>query len=387
MRLLYKLLGGLVSTGAGTGLFLCKSKNEYLWENVNMPVIQCLDAEMAHVLAVKLASYHLVPTFSTHINDKDLLKTSLWNLSFDSPVGLAAGFDKHAQCMVGMLKMGFGFVEVGSITPLQQPGNPKPRNFRLVEDEAVINRYGFNSYGHDFAKQNMDRYRARTLNLDGVVGVNLGKNKESKDGVADYVKGVLSLGDHADYLVINISSPNTPGLRRMQGREILGALIEEVLKARNTLKRLPPVLVKIAPDLDQRDKEDIASVLLHPETKVDGLIVSNTTVSRPDFLQSRNKAEIGGLSGKPLRNLSTQAVCDMYKLTKGELPIIGVGGIFTGEDAYEKICNGASLVQLYSSLSLHGPPVIGKIKRELAELLRKDGFKNVQDAVGSKVTI
>jgi len=358
-----------------------------------MPVIRLLDAEQAHRLAVMLASFPLkplVPSFPTKTEDTALLHTQVWGVSFPAPIGLAAGFDKHAQCMQGMLKMGFGFVEIGSVTPLPQVGNAKPRNFRLIEDDAVINRYGFNSYGHAYAKSNLSKFRSGS-NV-GVVGVNLGKNKLSEDAVQDYVSGVLELGEHADYLVVNISSPNTPGLRRMQGRETLKTLIKDVLQARDKLAQThkgkkPPVLVKIAPDLTTCDKEDIAMVITANDTKVDGLIVSNTTITRPDSLQSSNKEETGGLSGRPLRDISTTTVRDMYALTDGGVPIIGVGGVFTGEDAYEKICNGASLVQLYSSLALHGPPVVRRVKNELADILRANGFENVSDAVGSKVKL
>lgn len=379
---------GLISaTLCGGGVYLVKSTDENVWQSITMPLIRLLDAEQAHTSAVKLASYGLVPSFKTHTNDADLLKTRLWGISFDSPIGLAAGFDKHAQCMRGMLDMGFGFVEVGSITPLPQVGNPKPRNFRLLPDDAVINRYGFNSFGHDYAEQNLSTYRKNVSEDVGVIGVNLGKNKESPDAVNDYVQGVKQLGQYADYLVINISSPNTPGLRRMQGRDNLKCLVEAVLRVRDGLENKPPLLVKIAPDLNMDDKEDIAAVLTAPETKVDGLIVSNTTITRPECLVDPNKVETGGLSGKPLREMSTGCVRDMYKLTGGQLTIVGAGGVFSGEDAYEKICAGASVVQLYSSLALRGPPVVGKVKRELADILRANGFSNVSEAVGSQVNL
>jgi len=384
VKSLSKILGCVVSTGALSGVLLSKSKNEHVWSNVNMPLIRLLDAEKAHKLAVQLASYGMVPSFATLAEDHEVLKTDLWGLSFDTPIGLAAGFDKHAECMNGMLKMGFAFVEVGSITPKPQIGNPKPRNFRLLEDDAVINRYGFNSHGHAYAKENISKYLSN-CEKNGVVAVNLGKNKESSDAVDDYVKGVIELGELADYLVINISSPNTPGLRGMQGRDILKELVGKVLEARKSLKKQPPLLVKIAPDLEVKDKEDIAAVVSSFETRVDGLIVSNTTVKRPSYLQSEHKAEVGGLSGKPVKELSTECIRDMYVLTNGDIPIIGVGGVASGQDAFEKICNGASLVQLYSSLSLQGPPVVDKVKRELANLLRKNGFSNTKDAVGSKV--
>ncbi|XP_057292298.1 dihydroorotate dehydrogenase (quinone), mitochondrial-like [Hydractinia symbiolongicarpus] len=381
MSKLLKTMGLIAGGGILVSPFLLKTKNESIWKNITMPVISKLDAETAHRFAVKAAAWKLVPNYITDVNDQEVLKSSLWGLEFESPLGLAAGFDKHAECIDGMLKMGFAFVEVGSITPLPQEGNKKPRVFRLKEDAGIINRYGFNSFGVDYAYNNLKLRNSNEGKSPGVVAVNIGKNKTTEKAAEDYVKGVMKLGEFADYLVINVSSPNTPGLRRMQGRQQLQDLIKEVLKARKTLSRQPPILVKIAPDLKAEEKEDIASVVLDPSTKVDGLIISNTTISR-DNLQNKNKQEQGGLSGQPLKSLSTQCIHDMYKLTEGKLPIIGAGGIASGEDAYEKICNGASLVQLYSSLALNGPPVVGKVKRELAELLRKDGFSSITEAVG-----
>jgi len=373
-------VGGLLGVTASS-LLLMKTKNETVWEKVTMPLIRLLDAEVAHRLSVILASRGLVPSFPTSAADKEVLKTKVFGLDFDSPVGLAAGFDKNAECVDGMLKMGFDFVEVGSITPEPQEGNAKPRVFRLIEDEAVINRYGFNSFGMDTAYSNLTKRR----NKPGIVSINLGKNKTNENAVDDYVKGVLKLGELANILVINVSSPNTPGLRKMQGRQQLAELIEKVLEAKKTLSNKPPLLVKVAPDLTIEDKKDIAAVVTNAKTRVDGLIVTNTTITRPESLQAVDKTQKGGLSGKPLKELSTQCIKDMFDLTEGNIPIIGVGGISTGEDAYEKICSGASLIQLYSSLSTHGPPVVGKIKRELAELLRDDGFESVADAVGCDV--
>jgi len=378
-----------VSVGAALSAgYLTTSTNETVWKNISLPLIQKLDAETAHVLAVKTASWGLVPEFKTKDEDKNVLKTRLWDIDFECPIGLAAGFDKNADCYDGMLKMGFGFVEVGSITPLPQIGNPKPRVFRLKEDQAVINRYGFNSNGLQYALSNLKGRQSSVLKPSvpkGIVGVNIGKNKLQTDNIADYQQGVTTLGAYADYLVINVSSPNTPGLRSLQGKQALSDLLKKVLKSRKELPNCPPLLVKIAPDLTAEDKEDIADVVLNPETRIDGLIISNTTITRPSYLMSENKVQGGGLSGKPLKDLSTQCIKDMFLLTKGKIPIIGVGGVADGKDAYDKICSGASLVQLYSALSLQGPPVVGKVKRELAELLRDDGFSNVADAVGADV--
>ncbi|XP_009892379.1 PREDICTED: dihydroorotate dehydrogenase (quinone), mitochondrial [Charadrius vociferus] len=305
---------------------------------------------------------------------------------FRNPVGLAAGFDKQGEAVDGLYKMGFGFVEVGTVTPKPQEGNPRPRVFRLVEDEAVINRYGFNSHGHAAVERRLQARQDAQLRLTGAgmpLGVNLGKNKSSTDAAADYVAGVRTLGPLADYLVVNVSSPNTPGLRDLQGKAELRDLLTKVLAERDALpcERKPAVLVKIAPDLTAQDKQDIASVIC--ELGVDGLIVSNTTVSRPSSLRSTQRTEPGGLSGKPLRELSTQTIREMYSLTRGQVPIIGVGGVSSGHDALEKIRAGASLVQMYTALVYHGPPVVGAVKQELEELLREQGFKNVMEAVGA----
>nr|XP_009502667.1 PREDICTED: dihydroorotate dehydrogenase (quinone), mitochondrial [Phalacrocorax carbo] len=285
--------------------------------------------------------------------------------------------------------MGFGFVEVGTVTPKPQEGNPRPRVFRLVEGEAVINRYGFNSHGHAAVEHRLQARQETQLRLTGMpLGVNLGKNKSSTDAAADYVAGVRTLGPLADYLVVNVSSPNTPGLRDLQGKAELQDLLTKVLAERDMLpcKRKPAVLVKIAPDLTTQDKQDIASVIC--ELGVDGLIVSNTTVSRPSSLQSRQRTEPGGLSGKPLRELSTQTIREMYSLTQGRVPIIGVGGVSSGRDALEKIRAGASLVQMYTALVYHGPPVVGAVKRELETLLRGvRGQAPPQGAPGPRVAL
>lgn len=230
-----------------------------------------------------------------------------------------------------------------------------------------------------------DIERSRSSSVPGVVGVNLGKNKTSASPVGDYVEGVKRFGGVSDYLVVNVSSPNTPGLREMQGKEQLERLLDNVIETRNGLKtdRRPPILVKIAPDLTQKDKEDVAAVVTKREGYIDGLIISNTTVTRDSGLKSGHKTETGGLSGAPLRTLATDTISDMYRLTKGKLPIIGVGGVTSGQDAYDKIKAGASLVQLYSAMIYLGPPVVSKVKRELDQLLEADGFKSVADAVGS----
>jgi len=308
----------------------------------------------------------------------------MWSLDFDNPVGLAAGFDKHGEAVQGLKKVGFGFIEIGSVTPQPQEGNPKPRLFRLMEDKAIINRYGFNSEGHEAV---LERLKFDSLeNSSTIIGVNLGKNKDSPpDSASDFVTGVRAFSPFADYLVINVSSPNTKGLRNLQTKNRMASLIDEVLDERSNLpvEQRRPILIKIAPDLSEEDKKDIADVIMRPgKERVDGIIISNSTTSRPSNLRSPWKYERGGLTGVPLKNMSTEAIRSMYRYTNGKVQIIGVGGISTGADAYEKIRAGASLVQVYTALVYEGFPVVSKIKKELSELLRKDGFSTVSQAVG-----
>uniref|UniRef100_F6UA87 Dihydroorotate dehydrogenase (quinone), mitochondrial n=1 Tax=Ciona intestinalis TaxID=7719 RepID=F6UA87_CIOIN len=364
--------------------------DEKFYSNILMPAIHnCFSPETAHNLAIKLLSLGLVPKGKNEQYDK--LSCKVFGQTFSNPLGIAAGFDKHAEAIDGLNKLGFGFVEVGSITPLPQEGNAKPRVFRLPEDKVVINRYGFNSCGHDAAAARLDKLtkecninRCKTLfnTVSGigtiVLGVNLGKNKESTDFTKDYTDGVTKLGKYADYIVINVSSPNTPGLRSLQGRQNLQDLCTNVVTVKEGLPNKPSILVKIAPDLTEDDKQDIAYALL--QSKVDGLIVSNTTVARPSTLVNSHKSERGGLSGKPLCEIIINSLSFLFP---GKLPIIGVGGIWNGKDAYDKIKAGASLIQIYTSLIYEGPPLVGKIKRELNQLLEKDGFTNVAEAVGA----
>ncbi|XP_059393004.1 dihydroorotate dehydrogenase (quinone), mitochondrial isoform X2 [Carassius carassius] len=373
--------------GCGSALFLgylTASGDERFYASALMPVLQrIVGAETAHVMAVRVIGLGLVPY--NNYKDPASLEVHVMGQKFQNPVGLAAGFDKHGEAVDGLYRLGFGFVEVGTVTPKAQDGNPKPRVFRLESDQAVINRYGFNSCGLSAVQERLNGRKniQSELTKGKPLGINLGKNKLSTDAVSDYVEGVRTLGPLADYLVVNVSSPNTPGLRDLQGKEELRHLLDKVLKERDSLRsenRLP-VLVKIAPDLSTQDKKDIAEVIM--EVGVDGLMVSNTTVSRPDSLKDPNKHEIGGLSGQPLKELSTQTVREMYTLTQGKLPIVGVGGVASGQDALDKIRAGASLVQLYTALIYKGPPVVKKIKRELDDLLKAQGFTCVAEAVGA----
>jgi dihydroorotate dehydrogenase len=340
-------------------------------------LLRLLAPETAHRVTIRALAAGL--GFHASGPEDPILETRLWGRRFPNPIGMAAGFDKNAEAYRAVLRLGFGFAEIGSVTPRPQAGNPKPRLFRLTEDRAVINRMGFNNDGVEaVARRLSDRGH-----LPGPLGVNLGKNKDSADAAADYVQGVQALARYADYLVVNVSSPNTPGLRALQGREPLAALIEAVKRARRDAcpEAPPPLLVKIAPDLQPEDKQDIAAVAL--ASGLDGLIISNTTLARPASLRSPHRGEAGGLSGAPLFQPSTELLAEMYRLTQGRLPLVGVGGIASGADAYAKIRAGASLLQLYSALVYEGPGLVGRIKRELAQCLRRDGFSSLSQAVGS----
>lgn len=350
------------------------------------PLMFQLSAETAHRATVRLLAlgqaFGLAPKLP--VGDYPELRMRLWDLDFPNPVGLAAGFDKNAEAVDALLNLGFGFVEAGSVTPRPQPGNPLPRLFRLPDSQAVVNRMGFNNDGLDvFRLRLLQRRPANGGKAPGVVGANLGKNKDTADAADDYVQGVRRLADLADYLVVNVSSPNTPGLRALQGREPLRDLLTRVLEARGArpLDRVPPVLLKIAPDLTDEDKADIAAVA--QEVGIDGLIVSNTTIARPDAIGARWKDEAGGLSGRPLFAASTKLLGEMYKLTEGRLPLVGAGGIFSGDDAYAKIRAGASLVQVYSGLVYRGPGLAGEIVEGLARRLKADGFQHLSQAVGA----
>lgn len=346
------------------------------------PLLFLLDPETAHHATIWALKHGLVGG-STEPDDP-ILSTRVWDLGFSNPLGLAAGFDKDAEVIDSALGLGFGFVEAGTVTPLPQPGNPKPRLFRLIEDEAVINRFGFNSQGLAAFVARLAARRGKG-GAAGIVGANVGKNRDAADAAADYVTGIEAVCGLADYLVCNISSPNTPGLRGLQAKSQIEALISRVQEARRRAApdsaRLPPLLAKVGPDLDQQQLRDIAEVAL--ATGIDGLIVGNTTVDRPAILRSKYRNEAGGLSGLPLMEKATACLADMYRFTGGKVPIIGCGGVASGGDAYAKIRAGASLVQFYSALVFHGPALVGRIKRELAARLRADGFKTVADAVGA----
>ncbi|WOI53863.1 quinone-dependent dihydroorotate dehydrogenase [Parvularcula sp. LCG005] len=332
-----------------------------------------LDPERAHRLTVQSLKTGVGARYP---QDRfPALATTVAGLSLPNPLGLAAGFDKNAEVPDAMLRMGFGFVEVGASTPKPQPGNDRPRVFRLRSDRAIINRYGFNNEGQDVIAGRL----ARRAGKAGIIGINLGANKSSVDRTADFVSGIRCLGPHVDFCTVNVSSPNTPGLRALQDASALSALLSAVLEARPAQT---PVFLKVAPDLTDEDKADIASVAL--STGIDGLIVSNTTIGLREGLK-RHGEEMGGLSGRPLFPLSTAVLHDFAKTIGGRLPLIGVGGIAGPQDAYTKILKGASLVQLYTALVYKGPDLVSHILEGLNERLAVDGFSSVADAVGRDV--
>jgi dihydroorotate dehydrogenase len=346
-----------------------------------LPLLRCLPPETAHNLTLRALALGLVRAPAAPADA--ILRTTLWGREFPNPVGLAAGFDKNAAVPDAMLDLGFGFVEIGSVTPLPQKGNPRPRIFRIAEDGAVINRLGFNNDGIAAVAARLAARRRSADGTGGIVGANIGKNRDAPDAAADYEAGVRAFAPLADYLVVNVSSPNTPGLRDLQRRREITLLIERLLAARRAAapERPPPLLVKIAPDLTEEERADLAEVAL--TSGIDGLIVSNTTVARPPGLRGGNAHEPGGLSGKPLFAPSTALLAEMYRRTRGRVTLIGVGGVASGADAYAKIRAGASLVQLYTGLVYQGPGLVERIKGELAALLRRDGIAALADAVGS----
>ncbi len=331
-----------------------------------------LDAEAAHGVALAALRSGLVP-HERH-GDAASLAVEVWGHRLPNPVGLAAGFDKNAEVPDAMLELGLGLVEIGSVTPRPQSGNPRPRVFRLGEDHGVINRMGFPGQGMETVR---GRLRARIRR--GFVGANIGANKDSPDRAADYVACGAALAPYADYLVCNVSSPNTPGLRNLQGRAELSDLLKRVQDA--IAARPVPLLVKIAPDASDDDLDDIVGVCR--TLRIDGIIVGNTTLSRPSSLRSPRSAEVGGLSGTPLMALSTEVLRRTARRVERQFPLIGCGGVGSGADAYAKIRAGATLVQLYSALVFEGPPLIGRVKRELAALLARDGFTSVAQVVGA----
>jgi len=344
-----------------------------LYEALGMRALRLVDPEAAHGLALKALKMGLVP--SAGVLTSPRLKTSLAGMELPNPLGLAAGFDKNAEVLHPLAKSGFGFVEVGAITPRAQPGNPKPRLFRLTEDKAAINRFGFNNHGMDAAAAKLaDRPKT------GVIGLNLGANKDSDDRVSDFAKVLAKCGPYLDFATVNVSSPNTEKLRDLQGKAALSGLLAGVMEVREGLDRKISVFLKIAPDLSEAENAEISEVAI--ETGISGIIATNTTLSR-DGLKSPHRDEMGGLSGAPVFEKSTRVLAQLSKLTDGKLPLIGVGGVSNAKEAYTKIKAGASAVQLYTALVYGGMGLVKDIVTGLDTLLEKDGFANVSEAVGT----
>jgi len=345
------------------------------------PLLFRLDAEEAHGLTIKALNSVIGPK-SVPVADPRLGRKVL-GLAFPNPLGMAAGFDKNGQAIDAVLKLGFGFAEVGTVTPRLQEGNARPRLFRLAPDRAVINRFGFSNLGHLALREKL--LARQTRNAPGIVGVNIGANKDALDRTADYVAGIEAFADIASYFTINVSSPNTPGLRDLQSRDALDQLLLNVMIARNEsagiFKRRVPVLLKIAPDMDEVALQDVADVAL--AHSVDGLIVSNTTVSR-DGLRSREATEVGGMSGRPLFTRATQMLARTRKLVGPQMLIIGVGGIDSAETAWDKIAAGADLIQVYSGLVYEGPALVGRILKGLVRRLDQRGMSSIAEAVGTE---
>ena len=336
-----------------------------------------LDPETAHNLAIKSLKFNFVPNIMEEDKNNPLFKTKLFNKDLDNPIGMAAGFDKNAEVYNSLFKLGFGFVEVGTITPLKQYGNPKPRVFRLVEDEALINRLGFNNLG---AKNILERINRN--NPTGLLGINIGPNKDTQEKMSDYIECLKTFDGVADYITINISSPNTENLRSFHNQKKLDELLQKLYKEKKNLNSKTPIVVKISPDINDQEIEKISEVLL--SNNIEAVIISNTSDSTRNDLKNIQGHQKGGLSGKPIELKSTELVRKFYNILNGKIKIIGVGGVDSGRSAYEKFIAGANYVQLYTGMVFRGPNIVNMIKKELKELLLKDGVKNFSEIVGNK---
>ena len=342
------------------------------------PFLFNLDPETAHDLAIKSLKFDLFPSKIFEIEDEQILNIELLGKKFPNPIGLAAGFDKSAEAYNSLLKLGFGFVEVGTVTPLKQFGNPKPRIFRLEDDRALINRLGFNNDGIEVIKN-----RIKSDGKNGIVGINIGPNKETKDQKNDFCLGLKKFFDIADYITVNISSPNTEGLRDFHDQEKLKDLLIALNKIKKDNKTDIPLLLKISPDI----KDIHISEIVHAAIKNDisAIVLTNTTIDNRDNLVSEAQKEAGGLSGEPLQKISTNMIKKFYEQLNGKIPIIGVGGVSSGKNAYEKILAGASLLQLYTGFVYRGPSTAKDIKKELIQILKSEGIKNIKDAIGKGI--
>ena len=342
------------------------------------PFLFSLDPETAHDLAIKSLKLNPLPSKMFEVEDEQMLKIQVFGKNFPNPIGLAAGFDKSAEAYNSLLRLGFGFIEVGTVTPLEQYGNPKPRIFRLEEDKALINRLGFNNDGMEIIKE-----RIKSNSKSGLLGVNIGPNKDTKDQKNDFCLGLKNFFDIADYITINISSPNTEGLRDFHDREKLKDLLITLNTIKKEKKTNIPLLLKISPDIKDNYISEIVDVAI--KNDISAIILTNTTNGNRDNLISEIKKEEGGLSGEPLQKISTNMIKQFYKELNGKIPIIGVGGISSGKDAYEKIIAGASLLQLYTGFVYRGPTTAKDIKKELIQILKTEGIKNIKDVVGKGV--
>tara|TARA_Y100000741_G_scaffold11895_1_gene9627 strand:- start:1782 stop:2834 length:1053 start_codon:yes stop_codon:yes gene_type:complete len=336
-----------------------------------------LDPETAHNLAIKSLKLNFVPNILDENKNNPLFKTRLFNKNLDNPIGMAAGFDKNAEVYNSLFKLGFGFVEVGTITPLKQYGNSKPRVFRLVEDEALINRLGFNNFGSKniYARIKQD-------NPVGLLGINIGPNKDTKDRMSDYIDCFKTFHQIADYITINISSPNTQDLRSFHDQMKLNELLQALDKEKKNLNSKTPITVKVSPDIETQEIEKISKVLL--DNNIGGIIISNTSDSSRDKLKNIQRHQKGGLSGKPIELKSTELISKFYKILNGKIKIIGVGGVDSGKGAYEKFLAGAEYIQLYTGMVYRGPNIVNLIKKELKELLMRDGVANYSEIIGKK---
>ncbi|MDC3201742.1 quinone-dependent dihydroorotate dehydrogenase [Candidatus Pelagibacter sp.] len=341
------------------------------------PLIFKVDPEKAHILAIKSLKFNLIPNVFDENKNDSIFQTKIFNKVLDNPIGMAAGFDKNAEVYNALFKLGFGFVEVGTITPLKQYGNPKPRVFRLVEDEALINRLGFNNHGAEIVK---DRIR-RNKKL-GLLGINIGPNKDTSDRLNDYLIGLKTFHEEADYITINISSPNTENLRNFHEGDKLQDLLKSIITEKKNLNSNIPIAVKVSPDISEDQVNQITEILLENEINV--VIVSNTSDATRDKLSNIQRHQKGGLSGKPIEEKSNILINKFYKLLKGKIKIIGVGGVDSGQAAYDKFIAGADFVQLYTGMVFKGPNIAGIIKKDLKELLIRDGVKNYTEIVGNK---
>ena len=341
------------------------------------PLIFKVDPEKAHTLAIKSLKLNLIPNIFDENKNDPIFHTKIFEKDLDNPIGMAAGFDKNAEVYNALFKLGFGFVEVGTITPLKQYGNPKPRVFRLVEDEALINRLGFNNHGAEIVKERIKRNKKL-----GLLGINIGPNKDSSDRLNDYLIGLKTFYDDADYITINISSPNTENLRTFHEGHKLQDLLKAIMIERKNLKSNVPITVKVSPDINEDQVNQITEILLEHEIKA--IIVSNTSEATRDKLSNIQRHQKGGLSGKPIEEKSNYLINKFYKLLKGKIKIIGVGGVDSGQAAYDKFKAGADFIQLYTGMVFKGPNIAGIIKKDLKELLIKDGVKNYTEIIGNK---